>query len=181
MFPISCKNSSDKGLSRSSASSGERGQMGLSVSTMLTGSGHAGHRAPICDDNVLFLTFTCHKSQFHGEDGALNFSLGHGRFSRSTGVAGLSDPRISLSGPQVTSPLRSLRVSGNAHRWVTPKRTESWEGRAPMSPPVGPPLQGTTRGPSVAPIQGLRKAPGPTTSCEHQSSEPAFSTPEDPK
>lgn len=85
----------------------------------------------------------------------------HRRFSRSTGVAGLSDPRISLSGPQVTSPLRSLRVSGNAPRWVTPKCTTPWEGRAPMSPPVGPPLQGTSRGPSVAPLQGLREAPQP--------------------
>lgn len=91
--------------------------------------------------------------------GRLLVTRTHPRFFRSTGVDGLSDPRISLSGPQVTSPLRSLRVSGNAPRWVMPKCPAPWEGRVPMSPPVGPPLQRTTRGPSVAPIQGLREAP----------------------
>lgn len=95
------------------------------------------------------------------KEGRLLVTGTHRRFSSSTGVAGLSDSRISLSGPQVTSPLRSLRVSGNAPRWVTPKCTTPWEGRAPMSPPVGPPLQGTSRGPSVAPLQGLREAPQP--------------------
>lgn len=105
-----------------------------------------------------------------------------GRFSRPTAVPWLSDTRISLSGgPQVTSPLRSLRVSGNAPRRVTPKGTTPREGRTQMSPPVGPPLQGTTRRPSVAPVPGLREAPSPTTSCEHQGSEPAPGAGGDPK
>lgn len=38
MFPISCRNSSDNGLPRSSVSSGKRGQIGLSVSTILARS-----------------------------------------------------------------------------------------------------------------------------------------------